>query len=107
MATRRSKTKYRRRRKSSNRFGMLSIVVVVLLLLVVVSFMRIELHRKNEERLAKEEYLIAQIDKENERKEDLKEQEKYTQTKQYIEDIAKSKLGLVYENEIIFKTEDE
>ena len=37
------------------------------------------------------------------RTEEIKEYEKYTQTKKYVEEIAKNKLGLVYEGEIIFK----
>lgn len=106
MATRSRRSKYRRRR-SSNRFGMLSISVVVLLLLSVISIKSIQLHQKSKEYSAKEEYLLAKIDDETDRKTDLEEQEKYTQTKQYIEDVAKSKLGLVYENEIIFKSENE
>ena len=31
---------------------------------------------------------------------------KYTKTKKYAEEVAKDKLGLVYEGEIIFKEKD-
>ena len=34
---------------------------------------------------------------------ELEEYEAYTQTQEYIEDTAKSKLGLVYKDQIIFK----
>lgn len=37
--------------------------------------------------------------------EELDELEEYVGTKQYIEDVAKDKLGLVYENEILFEAE--
>ena len=36
----------------------------------------------------------------------MEEQKEYTKTKEYIEKIAKEKLGLVYPNEIIFKTNE-
>ena len=50
--------------------------------------------------------LMEEIGKEEQRTEEIKEYEKYTQTKQYIEEVAKDKLGLVHEGEIIFKDED-
>ena len=37
---------------------------------------------------------------------EIKEYEKYTQTKQYIEEVAKDKLGLVHEGEILFKDDN-
>lgn len=47
-----------------------------------------------------------QLEKEKERAEDLTEEEKYRQTKKYVEDYAHDKLGLVYPGEIIFKTKE-
>ena len=38
-----------------------------------------------------------------ERDEKLKEYSKYVKTKKYIEEVAREKLGLIYEDEIIFK----
>ena len=40
------------------------------------------------------------------RSEEIAEFERYTQTRKYIEDTAREKLGLVYPGEIIFKNED-
>ena len=37
---------------------------------------------------------------------EIEEYEKYTQTKKYIEEVARDKLGLVYEGEILFKDEN-
>ena len=53
--------------------------------------------------MAREEVLMQAIEAEQARTEEIKEYEKYTQTKKYVEEIAKNKLGLVYEGEIIFK----
>ena len=52
---------------------------------------------------AKELLLQEQIEAEQERTKEIEEYEKYTQTKKYIEEVAKDKLGLVHEGEIIFK----
>ena len=44
-----------------------------------------------------------QLEAETERQEALKEREQYVNSRDYIEDVARSKLGLVYKNEIVFK----
>ena len=49
--------------------------------------------------------LREQIAEEEKRKEEIAEYEKYTRTKKYVEEVAKDKLGLVNEDEIIFKEE--
>ena len=49
---------------------------------------------------------MEQIAEEEERTKEIEEYAKYTQTKKYIEEVAKDKLGLVYEGEIIFKDEN-
>ncbi|MBD5444641.1 MAG: septum formation initiator family protein, partial [Lachnospiraceae bacterium] len=50
--------------------------------------------------------LQEEIDAEIARTEEIEEYGKYTQTKKYVEEVAKDKLGLVYEGEIIFKDEN-
>ncbi len=49
--------------------------------------------------------MISQLEAERERTEDIEEYRTYTQTKRYVEEIAKDKLGLVYDGEILFKEE--
>ena len=44
-----------------------------------------------------------QIAQQKEKQQDLKDYEKYTKTKEYTESTARSKLGLLYDNEKIFK----
>lgn len=94
------------RKKKQNRFGMFLVSVVLVMLLVVVSVKSAELTQKKEAYRQKEAALEAQIEKEKERAEEIKEYGKYTQTKKYIEEVARDKLGLVYEGEILFKDED-
>lgn len=86
--------------------GMFLVSLVVLMMLVVVSINSIGLKQKQAEYLARQEQLQAEIDAEKERTEEIEEFKKYTQTKAYVEEVAKEKLGLVYEGEIIFKTQD-
>ena len=66
------------------------------------------LHARGMEQLnhaQKEQQLQEQIDAETKRSEEIEEYRKYTQTQKYVEEVAKEKLGLVNENEIIFKEE--
>ena len=83
--------------------GMLLVTTVVVMMLIVVMVEGIELTEKRETYMAREEVLMQAIEAEQARTEEIKEFEKYTQTKKYVEEIAKNKLGLVYEGEIIFK----
>ena len=94
------------RKKRQNRLGMFLVLTVVLMLLVVVSFKSVELNQKQETIAAKVKALQEQIDAENARTQEIEEYRKYTQTKKYVEEVAKDKLGLVKEGEIIYKPKD-
>lgn len=94
------------RKKRQNKTGMLLVTTVVIMMLIVVSVKSIELRDKRASYMAREEVLMQEIEAEQARTEKIAEYEKYTQTKKYVEEIAKNKLGLVYEGEIIFKDEN-
>ncbi len=98
------KAAYRKRRQ--NRLGMFLAYMVVVMLLIVVAFSSVELMEKKEAYRLKELALEEQIEDEQERAREIEEFEKYTHTKKYIEEIARDKLGLVYEGEILFKDEN-
>ncbi|SHN60551.1 Cell division protein FtsB [Butyrivibrio hungatei DSM 14810] len=102
MATR---ARYKRRR-SQNRAGVIWASFVVLILVTVVSIKSVGLMKKAKDYEAKEAALQQQIEQEMARSEEIAEFERYTQTRKYIEDTAREKLGLVYPGEIIFKNED-
>ena len=93
----------RRQKKKSNKLGVIGITIVVLLLGLVLYNKEVELKAMNKDYIVKESALMKEIEKEEIRAEELEQQRKYVQTKKYVEDIAKEKLGLVYEDEIIFK----
>ncbi|HIZ60813.1 MAG TPA: septum formation initiator family protein, partial [Candidatus Dorea faecipullorum] len=82
---------------------MLGISAVIMLLVMVVSVSSISLQARNKEYIAQEKELEASIQEEKDRAEEISELEDYVGTDEYIEQTAKDKLGLVHENEIIFK----
>lgn len=94
-----------RRKKKENRMSMILVTMAILMLLVVVSFKSVELRRKQESYAERIEQLNTQIEGEQQRAEEIAEYEKYTKTKKYVEEVAKDKLGLIYDGEIIFKSE--
>ena len=93
------------RKRRQNRLGMLLVTVVVLMLLLVVAVKCMELKQKQAIYLSREAQLQEQISEQEARAEEIEEFRKYTKTKKYAEEVAKDKLGLVSEDEIIFKEE--
>lgn len=99
-----AKPKIAYRKKRQNRLGMMLAMTVVLMLLVVVTIKNQELKEKKNQYSQKELALADQILLEEQRTEEILEFQKYTKTKKYIEEVAKDKLGLVHDGEIIFKS---
>lgn len=92
------------RKKRQNRLGMICVSIVVAMLMVVIVFKSVELKAKYTSYVEQEAELQALIDSENERTKKLEEYEKYTKTDKFVEEYAKEKLGLVYDNEILFRS---
>lgn len=93
------------RKKRQNRLGMICVTIVVSMLMIVILFKSMELKQKYAGYVERETALQTQIDEENERTKKLEEYEKYTKTDKFVEEYAKEKLGLVYENEILFRSD--
>lgn len=53
------------------------------------------------------EQLENELAAEKQRTEELETYSKYVNTKQFVEFMARNKLGLVYPNEVIFRPEDD
>lgn len=83
--------------------GTVGIVVIVLAFLVIMTVQIYRIQTKDAQYAAKEMELQKEYEEETERSSEIDEMESYMNSSQYIEDIAKSKLGLTYKNEIIFK----
>ncbi len=95
----------RKRKKKSA--GTVSVGIIVLAFLVVLSVQIYRLKQKDDEKAARVEELLQEYAEETERAEEIDALEAYMQTTQFVEDMAKSKLGLAYENEIIFKESED
>ena len=91
------------RKKNQNRLIMFLVTLVVLMIMLVVAVKSVELQQKLDIKAQELQLLQEQIDAENARAEQIREFGKEVQTKGYIEDVAREKLGLVYEGEILFK----
>lgn len=101
--SRRAGQRKQRRQNKQNKAGMRCIVLIVLCLLVGISVQIHHLWGKNEAYKVKEKQLTNQLELELERQEEIAAYEEYAATPEYIVELAKTKLGLVNENEIIFK----
>ena len=95
--------RYRKRKKKENRMGKLCVSGIVFMFLIVMSIQIVKLYKEDQTYIAKEKELNEQLEDATEEQQQLADYEQYTQSQQYIEEVAKSKLGLVYNNEIVFK----
>ena len=91
------------KRRAKRRGGTLSVSIIVIAFLVVMVVQVVQLKQKESTYAAQKAELEKQYTKESERADEIESMQQYMQSDQYIEDIAKSKLGLAYDNEIIFK----
>lgn len=83
--------------------GLAAVIVGILIVVILVAcFGLYQRLRKNRERIAE---LETEIVEEEQRAVEIEEYGNYTKTREYIEEVAREKLGLVYEGEVIFKEE--
>ena len=90
------------KKRKSNRNNRVGKICISMILVVFAAAMSVQ---KDQEYARKQEQLEVQLQDETARQEELQNYQSYTQSQEYVEDIAKSKLGLAYDNEIIFKEE--
>lgn len=76
---------------------------VVVVLFIAVSVNSLALSRRLRENSVRRQELLQEIHSEEQRKADIEEYRRYTETDAYIEEIARDKLGLIYEGETVFK----
>lgn len=95
-----------KRGKKRHNPGTVSIVVIVIAFLIVMSVQIFRLKQKDEMLSERKAALEQQLAEEQARAEELEDLDLYTKSVDYIKEMA-NKLGLVFENEIIFKESDE
>ena len=101
--TGRSRSVRKRKERLGNRMAMVGITFVVMSMAVVMHIRGETLREIDLAYQIKEEELTRQLEEESKRAEELEEQRIYVQTKEYIEKVAKEKLGLVNPDEILLK----
>ena len=97
-----SRTRQQRQRMRAHRRSMVLISSVIMLLIVLVSvggshYGQDEAYKKQQAELE------TQIKEEKDRTKEIEKYKEYVGTDAYVEDVAKGKFGLVYEDEIVLK----
>lgn len=95
--------KRKRRRGDGNRAGKTCISMILLAFVAVMSIQIIKIYKKDQAYAAIQQQREQELKEEEERKIELEEYEKDVNSQETIEDTARDKLGLLYEDEIIFR----
>lgn len=95
-----AKRKLDKRRSRRNR---IAVVCMVGVMVGIMSVQIAHLNARNESYLAKEEQLKQELKEEKNRTSALQDEQKYINSDEYKEDIARSRLSMAYDNEIIFR----
>ncbi|MDR0964696.1 MAG: septum formation initiator family protein [Clostridium sp.] len=98
---RQERAQYQKNR--TNRLSIFLISVIVLLIFAVVFYGRKDLQGKIAARTAEQEALEERYADLQQEAKEIDEYRTYTQTMKFVEETAKNKLGLVYEDEIIIR----
>ncbi len=100
-----AKTKRLKKLRSiiQNNTAMMIILVIVLVLLAALLFKGHKIQNKIASNKIELDKVNVQIEEENQRTQKIQELEEYMKSQEYIEKVAKDKLGLIKDGEIIFK----
>lgn len=96
-----------RRGKKINRFTLFGALVLTIVFGSIFIYKTSELKAQSKEYSRQLEQLKEQKAEQESRDAELDEFEDYVGTDEYVEDVAREKLGLVYSDEILFKPEDD
>lgn len=99
-------SKRMRHSRRAMRNTMMMILLVVCILFVALLIGGYRLNKKIDTALAVQRELNEQIEDEKARTQEIAELEEYMKTDDYIREIARDKLGLVDEGDIVFKKAD-
>ena len=93
--------------QAGSKVAIYSVTAVVVICALVLWARTRSLEQKEQRYIEKEQAILAQVAQEEERAKTLEEYRVYVQTKQYVEKMAKEKLGLVNPDEILLKPNNE
>ena len=89
--------------KWANRMAIMGITLVVMCLAVAINIKGADLKQSDLDYQIREENLARQVTEAEKRTGELQEYKIYVKTKQYAEEVAKERLGLVKPDEILLK----
>lgn len=93
-----------RRRRRKRRTGTGLLLVLVLAIFGTVSFAKAKLDNQRASLLVRQAEVQQQLTEEKERASQIEDLSAYVQTKKFIEETAREKLGLVYEDDVLFQS---
>ncbi|MCD7954801.1 MAG: septum formation initiator family protein [Lachnospiraceae bacterium] len=95
--------KKRKQLSMGNRLGMYLISVIVMILLVSLLVQSQSLRAQNAEYETQKAELEQEIQDEEIRAQEIEDLSEYLNSDEYIEKLAREKLGLVYEDDVIYR----
>lgn len=98
--------KRKKKKNPQNRFAIISVTFVVGVLFIALMAESSKLEGKISDYEAKTAEVASQIDSENDRTAEIDKLKEYMQTDEYAREVARDRLGLVDDNEIVFKEKD-
>ena len=108
MNRRSTKPKERKRmERTGNKFALIAVTGVVVIFALILGVRIKALKAKEQQYIEKEQAILSRVAQEEERARTLEEYRVYVQTKQYVEEVAREKLGLVDPDEILLKPNEE
>ena len=94
-------------RRDDNRVGKICISLILVAFMVVMSVQITKVYEKDQEKIAEEAKLQQEYQEELKRQEELKAYQEYIESTEYVEDVSNNNLGLLYENQIIFREDND
>lgn len=91
------------KKEKKHRKSMRIIALVLVIACLGLGFKTWQVRQEIEEYAVVQEEVSKQISEAEKMQEDIREKLEYQKSDAFIEDIARDKLGLIFENEIIFK----
>ena len=96
----------KRRSRVKPKKGMCFVVLAAIVISVSLSVGKSNLQKKSAVLEQEKVKINNHIDEAKEKSKELEEQEAYMQTDEFAEDMAREKLGMVKDDEILFKAKD-
>lgn len=101
-----SRSRKRKSKRRQSRFASLMVIATVVTVCILTVVLVSDLKRKSRDLSQTERMLEQRIEQANATHDSLIAQEEYMKTDQYIEDMAKEKLGMVYPDEIVIRPKE-